>query len=151
MNDAPIAALREADGACRRTGMGKSAEIHCPKCQQISLLLRSPVFEGLRKSGESLKCAGCGHVFGSEEEVPYTTAPQPSVFSDADRSKAVPVFAAGEADRLCRHCGQYVVNPFMQWCALHKKEVEATDSCNRFVRKEAAPSAGSGAPKRPAL
>jgi hypothetical protein len=59
-----------------------------------------------------------------------------AVFTDADRSADVDVFEENEAGHLCRYCVHYVVNPFMQWCALHKREVEATDTCDRFEKAE---------------
>ena len=109
-----------------------SVEIRCSACGQDSLLLREPVYDGFARTGETLKCASCGHVYDSEADVPFRHASTTRVFTEADRSHTPEVFASGEADRLCRHCVQYVVNPFMQWCGLHRKEVEATDSCNRF-------------------
>lgn len=98
-------------------------------------MLREPVYEGFTRVGESLKCAGCGHEFASEEEVPFKHRRKVKVFTDADRSQDVEVFEEGEAERLCRYCENYVVNPFMQWCGHHRKEVEATDTCGDFVRK----------------
>ena len=114
---------------------GVKARIACGACGADTLLLRAPVFEGLRKTGERLSCASCGHVFASEEDVPFLSEPGVRVFDEADRSAAVKVFDGREAERLCRHCAHYVVNPFVQWCAAHRKEVEATDSCPRFAAR----------------
>ena len=111
----------------------RPVEIDCPACGAESLLLRKPLYEGFTRVGETLTCAACGHVFADEGEVPYKGRKQPEVFSDADRSAPVEVFEDHEAERLCRHCANYVVNPFMQWCSLHRKEVEATDSCEQFA------------------
>jgi len=108
-------------------------EILCPVCGKEALLLRRPRYEGFTKVGEDLSCASCGHVFADEAEVPFKHTEGPKVFTDADRSAAVKVFAAAEAERLCRHCAHYVVNPFLQWCGLRKREVEATDSCAQFA------------------
>ncbi len=131
--------------------MRKTTEIECPACNLTTLLLREPVYEGLKKTGETLKCAGCGHVFASEDEVPFSQSEDRPIFSSKDQSERVQVFAAGEADALCRHCTQYVVNPFMQWCALHKKEVEATDHCDRFERKKPTSESSPGTSERPLL
>ena len=114
---------------------GGSVEIHCPQCQRDTLLLREPAYEGFTRVGETLKCAGCRHEFASEDEVPFTRQRRVKVFSDADRSKDIEVFDEGEADHLCRYCVNYVVNPFLQWCGHHRKEVEATDTCSDFERK----------------
>ncbi|NCC52498.1 MAG: hypothetical protein EOM20_14950 [Spartobacteria bacterium] len=95
-------------------------------------MLRKPKYEGFTKVGEELVCAGCGFVYESEELVPYKKKKSVQVFTDADRPAAVELFEEGEATTLCRFCKHYVVNPFMQWCARHRKEVEATDTCKAF-------------------
>lgn len=113
--------------------MKPSVEIICPHCGAEAFLKREPVYEGFKKTGEELSCSACGGLFASEAEVPFkTAAAAPRVFTDADRSKAVKVFDEGENRNICRYCANYVVNPFMQFCSLHKKEVQATDSCSRF-------------------
>lgn len=119
--------------------MSRSAEIFCPACKAESVLVRQPRMEGFRKVGEILRCGLCGHEFPTEADVPFLHRSPPKVFSDSDRSAPVRVFADGEADQLCRHCAHYVVNPFMQWCGLHRREVEATDSCPQFQKKQAVP------------
>ena len=119
----------------------RSVEIRCSACRNATLLVRESRYEGLSKVGEDLKCSGCGYVYTSEEEVPFIHSQPISVFSDSDRSAAVQVFEEHEADRICRHCVHYVINPFLQWCGNHKKEVEATDTCPQFERKPKAESA----------
>lgn len=94
---------------------------------------REPVYEGFVKSGEALSCSACGFVFLSEKDVPYKDKEEaPEIFTDADRSPVVKIFEADEAGGICRHCANYVVNPFMQFCSHHKKEVQATDNCSDF-------------------
>ncbi|MDD2237352.1 MAG: hypothetical protein PHG65_09135 [Kiritimatiellae bacterium] len=114
----------------------KSNELICTVCGREALLLRKPVYEGFKKTGESLTCSCCGHVYADEESVPFKVKREPSVFSEADRPRPVQVFNEGENQTLCRYCAHYVVNPFMQWCSFHKKEVAATDTCTRFEQKE---------------
>lgn len=111
----------------------KSVEIVCSACGKDTLLMRKPKYDGFTKVGEELTCSACGHEYADESEVPFKHRAQISVFKDSDRSPQVKVFRENEAARLCRHCVSYVVNPFMQWCGLHKKEVEATDTCSRFT------------------
>lgn len=119
-------------------------EIICTHCGVESFLKREPLYEGLKKTGEELSCSACGFVFPSEAEVPFKAgAKVPQIFTDADRSKKVKVFDEGESLRFCRYCASYVVNPFMQFCSLHKKEVQATDSCSQF--------SPPGPPKSPVL
>ena len=60
--------------------------------------------------------------------------PKPVVFGDEDRSPVPHVFTEGEAEKLCRRCVFYVVNPFRQWCSKNKRDVEATDTCEQFER-----------------
>lgn len=115
----------------------KKVEILCAECGRESLLVRKPKYEGLKKIGEDLACASCGHVYEREEEVPYKEAQPIRVFDESDRPEQVTVFEEGENLRICRYCMHYVVNPFTQWCGLHKKEVAATDTCDRFSPKEA--------------
>jgi len=122
-----------------------SVEIICSECGAEAFLNRDPVYEGLSKTGETLSCSACGVVFASEEEVPFKEKEAgPTVFTDADRSETVKVFEAGENKRLCRYCADYVVNPFMQFCSRHKKEVQATDTCDEFN-----PASGGAQPPEP--
>ncbi len=109
-----------------------STAIQCTACGAESWVVREPIYEGFTKVGESFACASCGHVFASEEDVPYVGLTTPKIFSEEDRSAQPQLFEAGENRRICRYCKHYVVNPFTQWCGVHKKEVEATDSCGRF-------------------
>lgn len=111
----------------------KSVEIICTNCGADTLLHREAVYDGFTKTGDQLSCATCGHVFNTEENVPYKNKKDaPKIFTDADRTEAIELFEEGENRRLCRYCSHYIVNPFTQYCSVHKKEVQATDSCNRF-------------------
>ncbi|MBI9020066.1 MAG: hypothetical protein JEZ10_02260 [Verrucomicrobia bacterium] len=110
-----------------------AVEILCSECGAEAFLNREPVYEGFTKTGERLSCSACGFVFASEEAVPFKeAAAAPQIFTEADRSKKVRVFDEGEQLMFCRYCASYVVNPFMQFCSHHKKEVQATDSCSDF-------------------
>jgi rubredoxin len=110
-------------------------EIQCPSCGKEALLLREPKYDGFTRVGETLSCSSCGHEFETEEDVPFKERKAAAVFSDEDRSPDLHVFEEGEV-QICRHCRHYVINPFTQWCGVHKKEVEATDTCKAFDRKE---------------
>ncbi len=120
-------------------------EIRCSACGAEALLVRRPKYDGFKKVGETLTCSACGHEYAREEDVPFQGLRRPKVFSDADRSAKVEVFEAHEADRICRYCAHYLINPFTQWCSLHMKEVEATDSCDQFEFKPPA----EGPPPKP--
>jgi hypothetical protein len=111
---------------------GRPVEIICSACGVDTLLIRKPKYDGFAKVGETLTCTSCGHEYENEESVPFKGKEVLQVFSDADRSAKIEVFREGEAESLCRHCASYVVNPFVQWCSTHKKEVEATDTCPQF-------------------
>lgn len=115
----------------------RSGEILCTACGRESLLKREPRFENFKKVGERLSCLACGHEYPSEDAVPFKQKRgAPAIFSDADRSPRPAVFTEGERADLCLHCVHYVVNPFAQRCELHKRFVQATDTCGRFERKE---------------
>lgn len=114
--------------------MKTQVEIICTCCGAEAFLHREPLYEGLKKAGEELSCSACGFVFKSEAAVPFKEiSSAPEIFTEADRSKKVEVFNEGENKLICRYCANYVVNPFMQFCSHHKKEVQATDSCPRFL------------------
>jgi hypothetical protein len=123
----------------------KSAEAPCPACGRVSLLLRKPKYDGFTKVGEETTCAACGHVF-AEAEVPTAAPKMPDIFS-GDRPQKIEIFKGGEADKLCGHCLNYTVNPFRQWCARHRRDVEATDSCADFVLRP--PEKPAPAPEPP--
>jgi len=113
--------------------MKPSIEIICPHCGAEAFLSREPVYEGFKKVGEELSCSACGGRFATEQDVPFKSlVVAPKIFTEADRSPAVKVFNEGENRKICRYCANYVVNPFVQFCSQHKKEVQATDSCSRF-------------------
>lgn len=114
----------------------KSIEAKCPACGREALLLRKPVYEGFTRIGEEVTCALCGHRFTDEESPEFIERKGPKVFSEADRPRAVKVFGDEDKPSFCRHCAYYVVNPFRQWCAHRKKDVEATESCPGFRRAE---------------
>ncbi len=114
----------------------KSVEILCSACQAEALLIRTPKYDGFTRVGEVLTCAACGHEYSDEEAVPFKAKQALHVFTEDDRPEQVEVFEEGETERLCRYCQNYVVNPFMQWCAHHNKEVEATDTCKDFEKKQ---------------
>lgn len=110
-----------------------AVEIICQNCGADTLLKREPVYDGFTKIGEKLICSSCGFEYAAEEDVPFKKKEaQPPIFSEADRSEKIEVFDPAENRRLCRYCANYIVNPFTQFCALHKKEVQATDTCDRF-------------------
>jgi hypothetical protein len=111
---------------------GKPVEIVCSSCGMDTLLIRKPKYDGFTKVGETLTCASCGYEYTSEDSVPFKGKKALQVFSDADRSTKIEVFHEEEKGRICRYCLHYIVNPFTQWCSLHKKEVEATDACSSF-------------------
>ena len=113
----------------------KNVEIHCAACGREALLMRKPKYDGFKKVGEELTCSACGHVYAAEQDVPFKGQKPVSLFTAADRSPDIKLFAAGENSRLCRYCVHYIVNPFRQWCARHGRDVEATDTCNLFAAR----------------
>ena len=112
-----------------------SVEIICSACGRESLLKREPVYDGFRKAGERLACAACGYEYAAGSEIPFKPKPQVKLFDESDAPRTVRVFREHEADRLCRHCRHFVVNPFLQRCGKHGRQVEATDSCRDFEKR----------------
>jgi len=110
-------------------------ELHCPGCARDSWLVRKPQYDGFVKTGELLACALCGHHFASAADIPVKESSAPRVFSEADRPRPVKIFRDDEKGRMCRYCAEYVVNPFLQRCGLHRCEVQATDTCPHFRSK----------------
>ncbi|MFA7159942.1 MAG: hypothetical protein WC299_11625 [Kiritimatiellia bacterium] len=131
------------------TAGGQPIEIICPACGAETILKRTPRYEGFKRAGEDLACASCGHAFASEAEVPFKQKKQPALFSPGDLAPRPEVFEKDEAARLCRHCANYVVNPFIQRCALQGKEVEATDSCRHFKKPPPPPKPPLKPPVQP--
>ncbi|MDE0839600.1 MAG: hypothetical protein OSB41_11185 [Kiritimatiellae bacterium] len=116
--------------------MSNALEIVCDACGQESLLRREPVYEGFTKVGESLSCMACGHTYADEADVPFKSGAPASIFSDADKSKLPDVFDPDVDTRNCRNCQNYLQNPFTQWCTVHRKDVDALDTCPSFKRAE---------------
>lgn len=117
----------------------RSIEIACPACRQESIVKRETVYEGFKRTGEILRCAACGHVFTDEASIPFKARTTLPGFGLQDIPPPPKVFREEEiletVGRLCRHCAHYVVNPFLQRCGLTHREVEATDTCERFTPK----------------
>ena len=97
-------------------------KIICPYCRQQSAVKIVKQYDGFTPVGEIKTCAFCGHVL-EEEDLAY--------IRDAIPEGLRP---AGER-RSCYLCEHYVVNPFLQKCVLHDREVEALDSCPEFSPK----------------
>ena len=110
-------------------------ELRCPSCGQDSWLKHEKKYDGFTQAGETLTCALCGHEFASEDEIDFKGSRKPKVFTEADRPRPLKVFSKDETGKMCRYCAEYVVNPFLQRCSLHRCEVEATDTCPHFRPK----------------
>lgn len=110
-----------------------SAQIVCSACGEDSLVVRTPVYDGFTRTGETLTCACCGHEYASEDEVPFKGPSKSAVFDESDAPDSIDPFKNDERGRLCRYCKHYLVNPFTQKCGLHMRLVEATDSCEAFT------------------
>ena len=110
----------------------QSMAIICTACNEDTFIRREPIYDGFEKTGEKISCISCGHVFDDETDVPFKDNSGPKIFTDADRSKKIKIFKSDEKGRNCRHCTHYIVNPFVQRCGLHNKDVKATDLCEKF-------------------
>lgn len=106
--------------------------LFCPVCAKETLVIKEPVYEGFTRVGERMKCAVCGHCMAAPAAPPPPAKKVPALFADDDLPAPVKLFAEGENRTICRYCRNYLINPFKQWCGLHLKEVEATDTCGQF-------------------
>ncbi len=114
-----------------------AVEIICQNCGADTSLNREAIYGGFSKIGERLTCSSCGIEYASEEEVPFKPETiAPVIFTEADRSTKVEIFDEGENKQICHYCANYIVNPFTQFCARHKKEIQSTDTCGLFVAAE---------------
>jgi hypothetical protein len=111
----------------------KGRTIICSECGEDTFVRREPIYDGFKKVGESIVCVSCGHHFDSEDEVPYKEKDRLAIFADEDRTKKVEIFSSDEKGHNCRHCDHYIINPFVQRCGLHHREVQATDVCDKFT------------------
>jgi hypothetical protein len=96
----------------------RSKKIFCPSCRQESAVKVVKKYDGFTLVSEIDTCAFCGYEFNEEPEVIRDRPP--GWVNDRELKK------------LCRHCRHYVINPFVQKCVLHQREVEATDTCGDF-------------------
>lgn len=133
----------------------------CPSCREDTLFVTDAVYDGFRKTGETHRCTLCGHVIrdGADSKgasphrassrnpdrnpdrnpsrnPSHRTNPLWDAFAKEEAEENASLFdIEGETSKLCRKCKHYVVNPFTQRCMLHDKEVEVTDTCDRFESK----------------
>lgn len=108
----------------------RGGELLCVSCGQEAWLLRTPRYDGFNRVGDELSCSACGYVYEEEDELCLAGQGEAEhIFSAEDREEVPTLFDDEERRMLCRYCRHYVVNPFTQWCARHRKETEATDTC----------------------
>lgn len=99
-------------------------KIFCPHCRQESAVSVVKIYDGFTEVGETVNCAFCGYEFGEEEPEVIKERP-PGWVDDKDLKK------------VCHRCRHYVINPFVQKCVLHQREVEALDTCAEFSLRPA--------------
>ena len=110
-------------------------EIICQNCKQETLLKREPIYNGFNKIGTKLICTGCNFIFVNEADIIFKKSETKKfIFTDEDISREEKIFDKNENSKLCRYCTYYIVNPFTQYCSSNRKEVQATDSCNKFKK-----------------
>ena len=99
-------------------------KIFCPHCRQESAVNVVKKYDGFAEVGETVTCAFCGYEFGEEE--PTVIEEKRPGWVDDDKLKKV-----------CHRCHHYVINPFVQKCVLHQREIEAMDTCAEFSLRPA--------------
>ena len=114
----------------------RGKKIICPYCGQESAVEMVKQYDGFTLVGEVKTCAFCGHEL-AEEELRFIEDRIPESLRQKGQR------------RNCYLCEHYVVNPFLQKCVLHNKEVEALDSCPQFSPKPPPPPEKNKKPKSP--
>jgi len=112
--------------------------IECPFCRKNSFLMSKPKFDGFRKVGVMEFCSACGHEF-LEGERPSLSQKKETLENllGPSQKESLPRFLGKKEDlRFCMYCEEYVKHPFTQRCMKHRREVDATESCPDFHRKE---------------
>ena len=99
--------------------LSESKKIFCPACRQESAVKVVKKYDGFTLVGEIDACAFCGYEFHEEEPEIIKDRP-PGWVNDRELKK------------ICHRCRHYVINPFVQKCVLHQREVDATDTCGDF-------------------
>ncbi|MFC1643618.1 hypothetical protein ACFL1F_00880 [Chlamydiota bacterium] len=99
-----------------------AGKIICPKCNQETFIKKEKVYQGFTPIGDRNICAFCNEEI-DEDKVKIKKDDKLEIFDEEKEKKVC---------RLCRH---YVVNPWTQKCVLHKKYVEALDSCGDFIKR----------------
>ncbi|MDP3980019.1 MAG: hypothetical protein Q8Q33_01255 [Chlamydiota bacterium] len=100
----------------------KTGMILCPHCHQETPLKSRKIYQGLTPVGFEYSCGFCQHEL-AEKEIEWVEAQPLDVIDTSD------------AGRICQYCHHYVLNPFTQRCMIWHKDVNATDSCERFEKK----------------
>ena len=101
----------------------KSGIILCPHCSQEAPVKTKKIYQGLKYIGNQYTCGFCQYEF-SENEIPWA------------EEKTLNVIDTTDTGHICQYCKHYIINPFTQRCLIHQKDVNATDSCAQFIKKE---------------
>ncbi len=113
-------------------------KIICPYCRQESAVKLVKQYDGFTLVGEVRTCAFCGREL-ADEELTYLKEKIPEGLRQKGQR------------RNCYLCEHYVVNPFLQKCVLHNREVEALDSCPDFSPAAKPPPEKPQKPKPPSI
>ena len=116
----------------------KVGSIACPFCGKNSFLMAKPRFDGFRKVGMVEFCSGCGHEFqeGDRPSLCERKETLEELLGPSQKPSLPQFLGKRENLRFCMYCEEYVKHPFTQRCMKHQREIEATDSCPDFQRKE---------------
>ena len=113
-------------------------KITCPYCRQESAVRMVKQYDGFTLIGEIKTCAFCGHELAAQDLI-YLEDKIPEGLRRKGRR------------RNCYLCEHYVVNPFLQKCVLHNREVEALDSCPDFSPSPQVPPEKPRKPEPPSI
>ena len=120
--------------------MRAGEEIVCEYCGKESFLVKKAIMDGWKKEGDFLACSTCGEKIAhlnldAEESASESKKSALLSLLNADDEKKIVFSASDDEKKFCRDCENFISHPFLNRCALHKKNVEPMDDCVQFKRK----------------
>ena len=123
--------------------MKNGDKIKCPLCGEKSFVREKKIYDdSFVCTGSKFLCALCGgelprEAGGKAVEKKSAALDRLSQLLGGEEVTKVSIAADADDKRFCCYCAHYIKHPFMNRCGLTLKEIEATDRCENFKKKEA--------------
>ena len=118
--------------------MKAGEEIICEFCGKDSFLVKKAIMDGWKKEGDFLACSACGEKIARLDAGTSASESKKSALLsllNAEDEKKLEFSATDDEKRFCRDCENFISHPFLNRCAILKKNVEPMDDCVQFKRK----------------